>query len=152
MILTPADLLIIYHQRMQHLFFTEKCMSLESKYGANNYHPIPCVISRGQDVKVWDVDGNEYLDFLAAYGAVNQGHNHPKIVSTMNEQLEKITLTSRAFHNDLLGEYCEFVAGYFNYKRVLPMNTGVEACESAIKIARKWGYQVKGIKENEARV
>ena len=127
-------------------------MSLESKFGAHNYHPIPCVIARGKGVQVWDVDGNEYLDFLAAYGAVNQGHNHPKIVATMKEQLSQVSLTSRAFHNNVLGEYCEFVTKYFNFKRVLPMNTGVEACESAVKIARRWGYEIKGIPENQARV
>merc|ERR1719203_2791633 len=103
-------------------------MDLEHKYGAHNYHPIPVVISRGKGVHVWDVDGRQYLDFLSAYSAVNQGHCHPKIVEALKAQCDTLTLTSRAFHNDALGEYCEFMSSYFNYPRTLPMNTGVEAC------------------------
>jgi len=127
-------------------------MELEHKYGAHNYHPIPVVISRGQGVHVWDVDDRQYLDFLSAYSAVNQGHCHPKIVEALKSQCDTLTLTSRAFHNDALGEYCEFMSSYFNYPRTLPMNTGVEACYSTLKIARKWGYEVKGIPSNEGRL
>jgi len=127
-------------------------MDLEDKYGAHNYHPIPVVIARGKGVDVWDVDGCQYLDFLSAYSAVNQGHCHPKIIGALKSQCDTLTLTSRAFHNDALGEYCEFMSSYFNYPRILPMNTGVEACYSTLKIARKWGYEVKGIPSNEGRL
>lgn len=127
-------------------------MALEDKYGAHNYHPLPVVLTKGANTKVWDTDGKEYFDFLSAYSAVNQGHCHPKIIGALTEQAEKLTLTSRAFHNDSLGEYCEFVTKYFGMDRVLPMNTGVEGGETAIKLARKWGYQVKGIAPNKARV
>ena len=127
-------------------------MNLEHKYGANNYHPLPVVLARGEGVKVWDVDNKEYFDFLAAYSAINQGHCHPKIIATLQEQSQTLCLTSRAFHNDSLGEYCEFMANYFHYPRVLPMNTGVEACYSALKIARKWGYEIKGIPHNQGRL
>lgn len=113
------------------------CMALEDKYGANNYHPLPVVLHKGRGCKVWDVDGKEYYDFLSAYSAVNQGHCHPKIIAAMKEQAEMLTLSSRAFHNDILGEYCEFVTKYFGYERVLPMNTGVEGGETACKLARK---------------
>jgi len=118
-------------------------MDLESKYGAHNYHPIPVVITRGKGVHVYDVDNKEYLDFLSAYSAVNQGHCHEKIVNTLIQQSQKLTLTSRAYYNDLLGEYCRFLSGMFGYDRVLPMNTGVEACESSVKIARRWAYEKK---------
>lgn len=127
-------------------------MALEDKYGAHNYHPLPVVLTKGVNTKVWDTDGKEYFDFLSAYSAVNQGHCHPKIIGALTEQAQKLTLTSRAFHNDSLGEYCEFVTKYFGMDRVLPMNTGVEGGETAIKLARKWGYQVKGIAPNKARV
>eukprot|EP00485_Elphidium_margaritaceum_P000751 CAMPEP_0202687608 /NCGR_PEP_ID=MMETSP1385-20130828/3276_1 /ASSEMBLY_ACC=CAM_ASM_000861 /TAXON_ID=933848 /ORGANISM="Elphidium margaritaceum" /LENGTH=456 /DNA_ID=CAMNT_0049342433 /DNA_START=48 /DNA_END=1418 /DNA_ORIENTATION=- len=130
----------------------QRAVELEKKFGANNYHPIPVVLSRGEGAYVWDVDGRRYFDFLSAYSAVNQGHCHPKIVQTLQEQSKTLTLTSRAFYNDTLGEYCQFVADYFNYPRVLPMNTGVEACYSTLKIARKWGYEVKGIPENQGRL
>ena len=113
------------------------CMALEDKYGANNYHPLPVVLAKGRGCKVWDVDGKEYYDFLSAYSAVNQGHCHPKILAAMQEQAQNLTLSSRAFHNDVLGEYCEFVTKYFGYERVLPMNTGVEGGETACKLARK---------------
>lgn len=128
------------------------CMDLEDKYGAHNYHPLPVVLTRGLGTKVWDVDGNVYYDFLSAYSAVNQGHCHPKIVNALVEQATKITLTSRAFYNDTLGEYCEYVTDYFKYDRVLPMNTGVEGGETAVKLARRWGYDVKGIAKNQARI
>jgi len=129
-----------------------RCIALEDQHGAHNYHPLPVVISRGEGIKLFDVDGKEYYDFLSAYSAVNQGHCHPKIISALVEQAKKLTLTSRAFHNDCLGDYVEFIASYFGYDRVLPMNTGVEGGETAIKLARRWGYDVKGIPENQARI
>lgn len=130
----------------------EECMALEDKYGAHNYHPLPVVLSKGRNTKVWDINGKEYFDFLSAYSAVNQGHCHPKIVDALIEQAKELTLTSRAFHNDILGEYSEFITQYFGMDRVLPMNTGVEGGETAVKLARRWGYDVKGIPQNEARV
>eukprot|EP00526_Cylindrotheca_closterium_P013070 CAMPEP_0113610950 /NCGR_PEP_ID=MMETSP0017_2-20120614/5297_1 /TAXON_ID=2856 /ORGANISM="Cylindrotheca closterium" /LENGTH=443 /DNA_ID=CAMNT_0000519867 /DNA_START=57 /DNA_END=1388 /DNA_ORIENTATION=- /assembly_acc=CAM_ASM_000147 len=128
------------------------CIALEDKYGAFNYAPLPVVLHKGEGTKVWDVEGKEYFDFLSAYSAVNQGHCHPKIIGALVEQAQNLTLTSRAFHNDALGEYCEFVTDYFGMDRVLPMNTGVEGGETAVKLARRWGYQVKGIAPNKARV
>lgn len=130
----------------------KECMALEEKYGAFNYAPLPVVLASGKGTKVKDVDGREYFDFLSAYSAVNQGHCHPKIIGALVEQAEKLTLTSRAFHNDALGEYCEFATNYFGMDRILPMNTGVEGGETAIKLARRWGYSVKGIAPNKARV
>ncbi len=130
----------------------EECIALEEKYGANNYHPLPVVLSKGRNTKVWDIDGREYFDFLSAYSAVNQGHCHPKIINALIEQAQELTLTSRAFHNDILGEYSEYITSYFGMDRVLPMNTGVEGGETAVKLARRWGYDVKGIPENQARV
>lgn len=127
-------------------------IELEDKYGAHNYHPLPVVISKGKGIKLYDVEGNEYFDFLSAYSAVNQGHCHPKIINALVEQAQTLTLTSRAFHNDCLGEYSKYITEYFGYDRVLPMNTGVEGGETAIKLARKWGYEVKGIPENNARI
>jgi len=127
-------------------------IDLEDKHGAHNYHPLPVVLCKGEGTRVWDIDGKEYFDFLSAYSAVNQGHCHPKIIGALVEQAQKMTLTSRAFHNDCLGEYAQFVTDYFGYDRVLPMNTGVEGGETAIKLARKWGYDVKGIPTNKARV
>ncbi len=127
-------------------------LELENLHGAHNYHPLPVVLSRGQGVHVWDVDGKKYYDFLSGYSALNQGHCHPKIISTLIRQAQKLTLTSRAFHNDQLAEYARFITEYFGYDKVLPMNTGVEAVETAIKLARRWGYDVKGIPENKARV
>lgn len=129
-----------------------ECISLEDQYGARNYHPLPVVLTKGKGVKVYDIDSNSYYDFLSAYSAVNQGHCHPKIVQALCDQAHALTLTSRAFHNDALGHYLEFVTRYFGYDRALPMNTGVEGGETAIKLARRWGYDVKGIPENKARV
>ena len=123
---------------------------LEEKYGAHNYHPLPVVLERGKGVFLWDVDGKKYYDFLSGYSAVNQGHCHPKIVAALMEQAQKLTLTSRAFYNNLLGEYAKFITEYFGYDKVLPMNTGVEAAETAVKLARRWGYVNKGIPENTA--
>ena len=127
-------------------------IELEDRYGAHNYHPLPVVLKRGKGVYVWDVDDKKYYDFLSAYSAVSQGHCHPKILQALHEQADKLTLTSRAFYNDSLGEFEKFICEYFNYGRVLPMNTGVEAVETAIKLARKWGYEKKGIFENQAKI
>ena len=129
---------------------TAAFLLLEEKYGAHNYHPLPVVLDRGEGVYLWDVEGKIYFDFLSGYSAVNQGHCHPKIVAALIEQAQKLTLTSRAFHNNLLGEYAKFITGYFGYDKVLPMNTGVEAAETAVKLARRWGYVNKGIPENKA--
>lgn len=128
----------------------QQAINLEDQYGAHNYHPIPVVLERGEGVYVWDVDGKQYFDFLSAYSAVNQGHCHPAIVQTLVEQSKKLTLTSRAFYNDSLGAYEKFITSYFGYDKVLPMNTGAEAVETALKLARKWAYEKKGIAENEA--
>ncbi len=125
-------------------------LELEEQYGAHNYHPLPVVLSRGKGVHVWDVDGKQYFDFLSGYSAVNQGHCHPAILQTFIEQSQQLTLTSRAFHSDRLGEYVKFITDYFGYDKVLPMNTGVEAVETAIKLCRKWAYEVKGIEEGKA--
>jgi ornithine--oxo-acid transaminase len=127
-------------------------LELEEQYGAHNYHPLPVVLSRGEGVFLWDVDGKKYYDFLSGYSAVNQGHCHPKIMKAFIEQAQKLTLTSRAFHSDLLGEYAQFITGYFGYDKVLPMNTGVEAVETGIKLCRKWGYAVKKIPANKATI
>jgi len=129
---------------------TQYYLDLEEKYGAHNYHPIPVVLERGEGVYVWDIDGNRYYDFLSGYSAVNQGHCHPKIVASFIEQSKKLTLTSRAFHNNVLGEFEKFITSLFGYDKVLPMNTGVEAVETAIKLCRKWAYEVKGIIEGKA--
>jgi len=127
-------------------------MAREEKFGAHNYHPLPVVLERGEGVYVWDVEGKRYYDFLSAYSAVNQGHCHPKIVNALTEQSKILTLTSRAFYNNVLGEYEEYITNYFGYDKVLPMNTGAEGDETAIKLCRKWAYQKKGIGENEARI
>jgi len=132
--------------------YTNQYISLESEFGADNYHPLPVVLERGKGVHLFDVDGKQYLDFLSAYSAVNQGHCHPNIVRALIDQSQKLTLTSRAFYNDRLGEYSEYVAKLFGYDRVLPMNTGVEGGETAVKLARRWGYDVKGIEKDQARV
>ena len=124
----------------------------ESKYGAHNYHPLPVVLSRGEGVYVWDVNDKKYYDFLSAYSAVNQGHCHPKIIKALNDQASKLTLTSRAFYNDILADYEEYITRLFGYDKVLPMNTGVEGGETANKLARKWGYLKKGIEEDKARI
>jgi ornithine--oxo-acid transaminase len=127
-------------------------LQLEEKYGAHNYHPLPVVLEKGEGVFLWDVDGKRYYDFLSGYSAVNQGHCHPKIVHALTEQAKKLTLTSRAFYNNLLGEYEKFITAYFGYDKVLPMNTGVEGGETAIKLARRWAYEKKGVPENKAKI
>ncbi len=127
-------------------------IDLEEKYGAHNYHPLPVVLKKGEGVFLYDVDGKRYFDFLSGYSAVNQGHCHPKIIAALIEQAQQLTLTSRAFHSNLLGEYEKFITEYFGYNKVLPMNTGVEAVETAIKLARRWGYEVKGIEDNKAKI
>ncbi len=131
---------------------SKELIDLEHHYGAHNYHPLPVVIERAEGALMWDCEGKEYFDFLSAYSAVNQGHCHPRIISALSTQASKLTLTSRAFHNNLLGKYAEFITNYFGYERVLPMNSGVEACETAVKLARRWAYDVKGIAENQAKV
>lgn len=131
---------------------TQYFIDLEEQYGAHNYHPLPVVLTRGDGVHVWDVDDKKYYDFLSGYSALNQGHCHPKLVQAMVEQVQKLTLTSRAFHSHLLGDYAKYITSYFGYSKVLPMNTGVEAVETAIKLCRKWAYQVKGIEENKALI
>lgn len=131
---------------------TQKYLEREEQYGAHNYHPLPVMLNRGEGVFVYDVDGKRYYDFLSGYSAVNQGHCHPKIIASLVEQASKLTLTSRAFHSDLLGEYAEYITKYFGYDKVLPMNTGVEAVETALKLARKWGYEVKGVEANKAKI
>lgn len=129
-----------------------EAIALENKYGAHNYHPLPVVLSKGDGVYVWDVEGKKYYDFLSAYSAVNQGHCHPKIVGAMMEQAQTLTLTSRAFYNDKLGVYEKYITDFFGFDKVLPMNTGAEAVETALKICRKWAYEKKGIDENEAQI
>lgn len=131
---------------------SEDYIAMEERYGAHNYHPLGVVIARGEGVWVWDVENRKYMDFLSAYSAVNQGHCHPKILGVMIEQAKVLTLTSRAFYNNVLGEYEKFITEYFGYDKVLPMNTGVEGGETAIKLARRWGYDVKGIPENQAKM
>ena len=129
-----------------------QAIELENKYGAHNYHPLPVVLSRGEGVYVWDVEGKKYYDFLSAYSAVNQGHCHPKIVNAMVQQAQTLTLTSRAFYNDMLGKYEKFATELFGFDKLLPMNTGAEAVETALKLSRKWAYEIKGIAENEAQI
>jgi len=131
---------------------TAAYLQLEEQYGAHNYHPLPVVLEKGAGVFLWDVDGKRYYDFLSGYSAVNQGHCHPKIIASLIEQAQKLTLTSRAFHNNLLGEYAKFITDYFGYDKVLPMNTGVEGGETAIKLARRWAYTKKGVAENQAKI
>ncbi|MEH1006651.1 ornithine--oxo-acid transaminase [Winogradskyella sp. ECml5-4] len=131
---------------------SQEAIDLENKYGAHNYHPLPVVLSRGEGVHVWDVEGKQYYDFLSAYSAVNQGHCHPKIVAAMTKQAQTLTLTSRAFYNDMLGKYEKYASETFNFDKLLPMNTGAEAVETALKLCRKWAYEVKGIDENEAEI
>lgn len=131
---------------------SQEAIALEHQYGAFNYHPLPVVLSKGEGVYLWDTDGKRYFDFLSAYSAVNQGHCHPRIIGALIEQAQKLTLTSRAFHNDVLGVYEQFMCEYFGYQRILPMNTGVEGGETAVKLCRKWGYEVKGIPTNQAKI
>ncbi len=131
---------------------SQQLIELENKYGAHNYHPLPVVLNKGEGVHVWDVDGKQYYDFLSAYSAVNQGHCHPKIVNAMVQQAQTLTLTSRAFYNDMLGKYEKFACEFFGFDKLLPMNTGAEAVETALKLCRKWAYEVKGIDENKAEI
>jgi ornithine--oxo-acid transaminase len=131
---------------------TDSYLELENQFSAHNYHPLPVVLSRGQGVYVWDVDGKKYYDFLSGYSALNQGHCHPKIIESLTQQAQKLTLTSRAFHNDQFAKFARFITEFFGYDKVLPMNTGVEAVETAIKLARRWGYDNKGIAGNKARI
>ena len=131
---------------------SQEAIALEDKHGAHNYHPLPVVLSRGEGVYVWDVEGKKYYDFLSAYSAVNQGHCHPRIVNAMTEQAKTLTLTSRAFYNDTLGPYEKYATEYFDFDKLLPMNTGAEAVETAIKLARKWAYEKKGVEEHEAQI
>lgn len=131
---------------------SQMAMDLEEKHGAHNYHPLPVVLAKGKGAKVWDAEGKEYYDFLSAYSAVNQGHCHPKIINAMKEQAETLTLTSRAFYNNVLGVYEKYITEYFGYDKILPMNSGAEADETALKLARKWAYLVKGVPENKAKI
>ncbi|MEL6867986.1 MAG: ornithine--oxo-acid transaminase [Bacteroidota bacterium] len=131
---------------------SQELISMEDRYGAHNYHPLPVVLSRGEGVHVWDAEGKKYYDFLSAYSAVNQGHCHPRIIQALKDQAEQLTLTSRAFYNDMLGPYEKFITDYFGYDKVLPMNTGVEAVETSLKLCRKWAYKVKGIPVNQAKI
>ncbi|GGG56356.1 ornithine--oxo-acid transaminase [Croceivirga lutea] len=131
---------------------SQQAIDLENKYGAHNYHPLPVVLSKGDGVFVWDVEGKKYYDFLSAYSAVNQGHCHPKIIGALKEQAEKLTLTSRAFYNDMLGKFEQFATAYFGFDKLLPMNTGAEAVETALKLSRKWAYEKKGIAKNQAKI
>jgi len=131
---------------------TQYYINLEEQYGAHNYHPIPVVLSKGEGVYVWDVDGKRYFDFLSAYSALNHGHSHPEILKVFIEQAQRLSLTSRAFFNDVMGEYAKFITEFFAYDKVLPMNTGVEAVETALKLCRKWAYEVKGIAEGKAKI
>ncbi|MEQ8414932.1 MAG: ornithine--oxo-acid transaminase [Imperialibacter sp.] len=131
---------------------SKEAMELENKYGAHNYHPLPVVLSRGEGVFVWDIEGKKYYDFLSAYSAVNQGHCHPKIIGALKEQAETLTLTSRAFYSDALGAFQKYATAYFGFEKVLPMNTGAEGVETALKICRKWGYEKKGIAADQAKI
>ncbi|MDC1379173.1 ornithine--oxo-acid transaminase [Algibacter sp.] len=131
---------------------SQQAIDLENKYGAHNYHPLPVVLNKGEGVYVWDVEGKKYYDFLSAYSAVNQGHSHPKIVNAMLQQAQTLALTSRAFHNDMLGKYEKFACEFFGFDKILPMNTGAEAVETALKLCRKWAYEVKGIENNKAEI
>ncbi|MDX1478455.1 MAG: ornithine--oxo-acid transaminase, partial [Saprospiraceae bacterium] len=135
-----------------HSLSSQELMQLEDRHGAHNYHPLPVVLARGEGPFVWDVEGKRYYDFLSAYSAVNQGHCHPRIVRALQQQAETLTLTSRAFYNSMLGRYEQYITDYFGYDKVLPINTGVEAVETAIKLCRKWAYKVKGIETNKAKI
>ena len=135
-----------------HQTLSEKAIEIENEFGAHNYHPLPVVLNKGEGVYVWDLEGKKYYDFLSAYSAVNQGHCHPKIIQALVDQSSKLTLTSRAFHNDVLGQYEKFITSFFGYDKVLPMNTGVEGGETAVKLARKWGYEVKKIAKDRAKI
>ncbi len=139
-------------ETMTNTLTSKQAMDLEDKYGAHNYHPLPVVLDRGEGVFVWDLEGNKYFDFLSSYSAVNQGHCHPRIIGALTEQAQKLTLTSRAFYNSVLGEFEKYAAEYFGFDKILPMNTGAEAVETAIKLVRKWGYEKKGISQNQAKI
>ncbi|MCJ8738852.1 hypothetical protein PDJAM_G00040520 [Pangasius djambal] len=141
-----------YAKRDERVLSSEEVFSREERYGAHNYHPLPVALHRGEGIHVWDVEGRRYFDFLSAYSAVNQGHCHPKIVAALTEQAARLTLTSRAFYNDVLGEYEEYITSLFRYNKVLPMNTGVEGGETACKLARKWAYGVKGVPQYQAKI
>lgn len=138
--------------QVEKITSSQQAIEMEDKHGAHNYHPLPVVLSKGEGVHVWDVEGKKYYDFLSAYSAVNQGHCHPKIVEAMTAQASKLALTSRAFYNDVLGPYEKFATEYFGFDKILPMNTGAEAVETAIKIARKWAYERKAVEETEAKI
>lgn len=137
---------------MSEFLSSEELMQLEDKYGAHNYHPLPVVLAKGEGARVWDVEGKEYFDFLSAYSAVNQGHCHPRIIKALTDQAQKMTLTSRAFFNDSLGVYEKYITEYFGYDKVLPMNTGAEADETALKLCRKWAYMKKGVANDQAKI
>ncbi|MDQ3050903.1 MAG: ornithine--oxo-acid transaminase [Bacteroidota bacterium] len=137
---------------MIDLMSSKQAIELEEKYGAHNYHPLPVVLARGEGVFVWDVEGKRYFDFLSAYSAVNQGHCHPRIISALVDQASRLTLTSRAFHNNVLGEFAEYLTRLFGYDKMLPMNSGAEAVETGLKLCRKWAYEVKGIEDNKAKI
>ncbi len=143
---------MIGEMKKSKLSVAETLIATEEKYGAHNYHPLPVVLAKGKGVHVWDVEGKQYFDFLSAYSAVNQGHCHPKIIKALIDQAKKLTLTSRAFHNNILGAYEKYITQLFGYDKVLPMNTGVEGGETAVKLCRKWGYEVKGIPANQAKI
>jgi ornithine--oxo-acid transaminase len=145
-------LIIIDMNTMESITRSQQAIDLEERYGAKNYAPLPVVLQRGRGVHLWDVEGKQYFDFLSAYSAVNQGHCHPAIIQALTDQAQRLTLTSRAFHNDMLGVFEEYVTQYFGYDRVLAMNTGVEACETAVKLCRKWAYEIKGIEANKAKI
>ena len=147
-----CNLKILNHNRMTTALQAADYIALEDKHGAHNYHPLPVVLAKGEGVFVWDVAGKKYYDFLSAYSAVNQGHCHPKIIQALTAQANTLTLTSRAFYNDMLGKYEAYMTSYFGFDKVLPMNTGAEAVETAIKLTRKWAYEQKGIPENEAQI
>jgi len=131
---------------------TDQVIEREERFGAHNYHPLPVVIEKGEGIYVWDVEGRKYVDFLSAYSALNQGHNHPVILKALLDQVQKLSLTSRAFYNNCLGEYEEYITRYFGYDKVLPMNTGAEGVETAIKLCRKWAYEKKGVQAHEAKI
>ena len=137
---------------VKEILSSKEAIRLEDEHGAHNHHPLPVVLSKGDGVFVWDVEGNKYYDFLSAYSAVNQGHCHPKIIDAMVNQAQTLTLTSRAFYNDVLGKYEKYATSFFGYDKLLPMNTGAEAVETALKLCRKWAYEVKGIQENDAQI
>lgn len=149
---TPMSGLQQHQSNKPHALTSDQVIEREHKFSAHNYHPLPVALTRAEGVQMWDVEGRRYLDFLAAYSAVNQGHGHPRIVAALVEQAQRLALTSRAFYSDVLGEYSEYMTQLFGYDRVLPMNTGVEGGETACKLARRWGYDVKGIADNQAEI